>query len=476
MTLLPPERPRTLYAKLWDSHVVREREDGSTLLYVDRHLLHEVSTPQSFVALDRRGLRPHRPAANLAVPDHAVPTRGRDKPIADPMARAQTARLVENVDRHGIPFIPLSDARQGIVHVVGPEQGFTLPGITLACGDSHTSTHGAFGALAFGVGASECGIVMAAQALAQRRARTMVVRVEGAPGPGVTAKDLALALIAQLGANGAAGHAIEYQGAAIRALSMEARMTLCNMAIEAGARVALIAPDETTFAFLKGRPMAPTGAAWEAALAYWRTLPSDEGALFDREVVLDAGAVAPFVTWGTSPEDAIAIDAAVPDPEAIADPARAGRLRKAIAYMGLEAGRPIAGTRIDTVFIGSCTNGRLADLRAAAQVIRGRSVAPGVRALVVPGSGLVKAQAEAEGLDLVFTEAGFEWREAGCSMCVAMNGDRLEPGQRSASTSNRNFEGRQGRGGRTHLLSPAMAAAAAVTGALTDVRTLEAMA
>ena len=467
MNALPPERPRTLYDKLWDAHVVREREDGTTLLYVDRHLLHEVSTPQSFVALDRRGLKPHRPEANLAVPDHAVPTVGRDRPIADPQARAQTARLVENVGKHGIPFITLDDPRQGIVHVVGPEQGFTLPGITLACGDSHTSTHGAFGALAFGVGASECGIVMAAQALPQKRAQTMAVEVTGSLAPGVTAKDLALALIAQIGANGAAGHAIEYRGAVISMLNMEERMTLCNMAIEAGARVALIAPDEVTFAYLEGRPMAPKGAAWDAALSHWRSLPSDEGALYDREVTLDAGAVAPFVTWGTSPEDALPIDALLPEP------GDRPRIARALDYMGLSAGEPLEGTPIDTVFIGSCTNGRLADLRAAATVLKGRRIAPGVRALAVPGSGLVKRQAEEEGLDRVFLDAGFEWREAGCSMCVAMNGDQLEPGQRGASTSNRNFEGRQGRGGRTHLLSPAMAAAAALTGCLTDIRKLE---
>ncbi|GGG87598.1 3-isopropylmalate dehydratase large subunit [Salipiger pallidus] len=467
MNAFPPERHRTLYDKLWEAHVVCEREDGTTLLYVDRHLLHEVSTPQSFVALDRRGLKPRRPEANLAVPDNAVPTVGRDRPIADPQARAQTARLVENVGKHGIPFITLDDPRHGIVHVVGPEQGFTLPGITLACGDSHTSTHGAFGALAFGVGASECGIVMAAQALPQKRARTTGVEVTGTLAPGVTAKDLALALIAQIGANGAAGHAIEYRGAVISALSMEERMTLCNMAIEAGARVALIAPGEVTFAYLEGRPMAPKGAAWDAALAHWRSLPSDEGALYDREVTLDAAAVGPFVTWGTSPEDALPSDAFLPEP------GERPRIARALDYMGLSAGAPLEGTPIDTVFIGSCTNGRLAELRAAATVLKGRRIAPGVRALAVPGSGLVKRQAEEEGLDRVFLDAGFEWREAGCSMCVAVNGDRLEPGQRSASTSNRNFEGRQGRGGRTHLLSPAMAAAAALTGCLTDIRKLE---
>lgn len=466
-------KPRTLYEKLWDSHVVRYLTDETALLYVDRHLLHEVSTPQSFVALDKRGCGVHRPSANLAVPDHAIPTRHRDQPIADPQARAQTARLVENVERYGIPFIPLNDIRQGIVHVMGPEQGFTLPGTTLACGDSHTSTHGAFGTLAFGVGASECGIVMAAQALVQRKARTMAVRIEGILSPGVSAKDVALAFIAKVGINGAAGHAIEYLGPVVRGFSMEARMTLCNMAIEAGARVALVAPDDTTFDWLKGRPMVPKGDLWDQAVSYWRSLPSDEAAVFDREVTLDAGEIAPHVTWGTSPEDTIAIDGMVPDPETIEDEQRRARLSRALDYMGLLPGRPIAGTPVDMVFIGSCTNGRLVDLEAAAEIVKGRKVAPHVQALVVPGSGLVKRAAEEKGLDRIFIDAGFEWREAGCSMCVAMNEDRLKPGQRCASTSNRNFEGRQGRGGRTHLLSPAMAAAAAITGIITDIRKLE---
>ncbi|SFB28232.1 3-isopropylmalate/(R)-2-methylmalate dehydratase large subunit [Rhizobium sp. NFR07] len=466
-------KPRTLYEKLWDSHVVRYLTDETALLYVDRHLLHEVSTPQSFVALDKRGCGVHRPAANLAVPDHAIPTRHRDQPIADPQARAQTARLVENVERYGIPFIPLNDIRQGIVHVMGPEQGFTLPGTTLACGDSHTSTHGAFGTLAFGVGASECGIVMAAQALVQRKARTMAVRIEGTLSPGVSAKDVALAFIAKVGINGAAGYAIEYLGPVVRGFSMEARMTLCNMAIEAGARVALVAPDDITFDWLKGRPMVPKGDLWDQAVSYWRSLPSDEAAVFDREVTLDAGGIAPHVTWGTSPEDTIAIDGMVPDPETIEDEQRRARLSRALDYMGLLPGRPIAGTPVDMVFIGSCTNGRLVDLEAAAEIVKGRKVAPHVQALVVPGSGLVKQAAEEKGLDRIFIDAGFEWREAGCSMCVAMNDDRLKPGQRCASTSNRNFEGRQGRGGRTHLLSPAMAAAAAITGTITDIRKLE---
>ncbi|MBS9721196.1 3-isopropylmalate dehydratase large subunit [Tianweitania sp. BSSL-BM11] len=468
-------KPRTLYEKLWDSHVVRYLTDDTALLYVDRHLLHEVSTPQSFVALDKRGCGVHRPLANLAVPDHAIPTRHRDRPIADPQARAQMAKLVENVERYGIPFIPLNDIRQGIVHVMGPEQGFTLPGMTLACGDSHTSTHGAFGTLAFGVGASECGIVMAAQALVQRKSRTMAVRIEGTLSAGVSAKDVALAFIGKVGVNGAAGHAIEYLGPAVSGFSMEARMTLCNMAIEAGARVALVAPDDTTFNWLKGRPMAPEGDLWDQAVSYWRSLPTDEGAVFDREVLLNADEIAPHVTWGTSPEDTIAIDQMVPDPEMIEDEQKRARLKRALTYMGLTASTPIAGTPVDMVFIGSCTNGRLVDLEAAAEIVKGRKVSPNVQALVVPGSGLVKQAAEEKGLDRIFIDAGFEWREAGCSMCVAMNEDRLKPGQRCASTSNRNFEGRQGRGGRTHLLSPAMAAAAAITGTLTDIRKLEAM-
>ena len=465
--------PRTLYDKLWDSHVVRSYDDGSALIYVDRHLLHEVSTPQSFQALDSRGLSVHRPEANLAVADHAVPTLNRDRPIADPMAARQTALLQRNVAKHNIPYIPLDDRRQGIVHVIGPEQGFTLPGMTLACGDSHTSTHGAFGALAFGIGASECGIVMATQAVVQRRARTMCVRLSGDLPQGVTTKDLALRLIAVLGANGASGHAIEYVGAALAGLGMEQRMTLCNMAIEAGARVALVAPDQITVDWLRGRPMAPKGAEFDAAVAYWQTLRSDPEARYDRVVEMDLTTLAPHVTWGTSPEDALPITGTVPDPALDGDARRAQRRQRALDYMGLEPGQALDGLAVDVVFIGSCTNGRLADLEAAAAVLRGRRVHPGVRAIAVPGSGLVKAEAEARGLAQVFRDAGFEWRDAGCSMCVAMNGDSIEPGQRCASTSNRNFEGRQGRGGRTHLVGPAMAAAAAVTGHLTDVRKLE---
>lgn len=467
-----PDAPRTLYEKLWGSHVIRERENGKTLLYIDRHLLHEVSTPQSFRALESRNITPRRPNTNLATPDHAVPTYNRGQLIADLQARAQTARLVENVKRHEIPFIELQDIRQGIVHVVGPEQGFTLPGITLVCGDSHTSTHGAFGALAFGIGASECAIALATQALVQEKSMTMEVRLQGALGAFVSAKDVALAVVKRLGVNGAAGHAIEYTGDFVRNCSMEARMTLCNMAIEAGARVALVAPDATTYDWLRDRPMAPSGADWIAAQTYWQTLPSDEGAAYDRTIELDVEAIAPHVTWGTSPQESVTIDGRVPDPARVQDPVLRKRLHQALDYMGLGAGQMIEGTAIDVVFIGSCTNGRFEDLASAAAIIGRRKVHPRVRAIVVPGSGLVKQAAEAAGLDRVFIDAGFEWREAGCSMCVAMNGDSIAAGQRCASTSNRNFEGRQGRGGRTHLVSPALAAAAAISGCLTDPRAL----
>ncbi len=463
---------RTLYDKLWDSHVVAEEPDGSTLIYVDRHLLHEVSTPQSFVALDDSGKTVRRPETSLAVADHAVPTTGRGGVIANPLARAQIERLEENVARFGVPYIPLLDPRQGIVHVIGPELGFTLPGVTLACSDSHTSTHGAFGCLAFGVGASEAGIILATQCLRQQRSKTLRVVMEGRLHPAINAKDMALALIAAIGADGASGYAIEYAGPAVEALSMEGRMTLCNMSIEAGARVGMVAPDETTFAYVKGRPMAPQGALWDQALAYWRTLKSDEDAVFDRTVTLDAGAIAPHVTWGTSPQDASPITDRVPDPTTYADPQQAARVAKALGYMGLVAGTPLDEVRVDKVFIGSCTNGRIEDLRAAAAVASGRHVAPGVVALVVPGSTSVKLQAEAEGLDKVFLDAGFEWRQSGCSMCVAINGDGVADGERCAATSNRNFEGRQGKGARTHLMSPAMAAAAATAGHLVDVRTL----
>jgi 3-isopropylmalate/(R)-2-methylmalate dehydratase large subunit len=454
--------PRTLYDKLWDAHVVVAGTGRQALLYVDRHLLHEVSTPQSFALLRQEGLRVHRRETQLAVADHSVPTHGDRAAIADPQAAAQIALLEANCAEYGIDYLPLNGADQGIVHVIGPEQGFTLPGITLVCGDSHSSTHGAFGALAFGIGASECGIVMATQALWQARARTMRVTFDGVLPAGVTAKDMALTLIGQIGAGGAAGHAIEFAGEAVRALSMEGRMTLCNMAIEAGSRTGLVAPDETTFAWLAGRPRAPNGAAWAAAVTAWRELSSDDDAVFDTEIALRASDIAPQVTFGTSPDQVVAVDGRVPDGDA--------RLGKALGYMGLHGGGAIAGVAIDHAFIGSCTNGRIEDLRAAAAIARGRHVATGVRALVVPGSQAVRRQAESEGLDHIFTAAGFEWREPGCSLCVAMNDDRLPPGARCASTSNRNFEGRQGAGARTHLMSPAMVAAAAIAGRIVDVR------
>jgi 3-isopropylmalate/(R)-2-methylmalate dehydratase large subunit len=465
---------RTLYAKLWDSHVVRDLGDGAALLYVDRHLLHEVSTPQSFVGLRERGRSVHRRTTNLAVPDHAVPTRrGAGAPALSGAAAEQVRTLETNTRDFAIPMIDLADARQGIVHIVGPEQGFTLPGITLACGDSHTSTHGAFGALAFGIGASDCATVMAAQCLVQQRAATLEVRLEGLPARHVGAKDIALALIGRHGVGCATGHAVEYRGAAVSAMSMAARMTLCNMSIEAGARVGLIAPDDTTFAYLEGRPLAPGGALFAQAVDYWRTLPSDADAVYDRTITLDVAALAPQVTWGTSPQDALPIDARVPHPDDAATEAERAHRTRALEYMGLAAGTALADVPIDRVFIGSCTNGRIEDLREAAAVVRGGKVARGVGAMVVPGSMRVRAEAEAEGLDAIFRDAGFEWREAGCSMCVAMNGDQLAPGERCASTSNRNFEGRQGQGGRTHLMSPAMAAAAAIAGHLVDVRELE---
>ena len=462
---------RTLYDKLWDSHVVADLGGGDALLYIDRQLIHEVSSPQAFRSLRTGGRGLRRPASHLAVADHAVPTRTRTE-IADPQARAQVAELVSNAAEFAVPYLPLDSADQGIVHVVGPESGFTLPGITLVCGDSHTTTHGAFGALAFGIGASECGTVMAAQCLRQSRAKTMRVTLTGELSPWVSAKDVALALIAQIGALGAAGHAVEYAGPAIAALSMAARMTLCNMTIEAGGRVGLIAPDETTLKFLRDRPRVPAGPLWEQAAAYWRTLASDSDALFDREIALDLSGIAPHITWGTTPDDAAPISGGVPDPAQAKDASARRHAEQALAYMNLAAGTPFEQIAIDRVFIGSCTNGRIEDLRAAAAVAKGRHVAAGVTAVVVPGSTATKAAAEAEGLDRVFIDAGFEWRHAGCSMCVAMNDDRLAPGERCASTSNRNFEGRQGPGGRTHLMSPAMAAAAGIAGHLIDVRKL----
>jgi 3-isopropylmalate/(R)-2-methylmalate dehydratase large subunit len=463
----------TIYEKLWNGHVVSIRDDGSSLIYIDRHLLHEVSTPQSFVALKDGNRLVRRPKSNLAVADHAVPTRNRGQPISDPQARAQVARLVENTTAFGIPYIPLTDGAQGIVHVVGPELGFTLPGITIVCGDSHTSTHGAFGALAFGIGASECAVVMATQCLLQRQSCTMQVDISGELDPLLSAKDLSLHLIAEIGTNGGAGYAIEYTGQAVRALSMAGRMTLCNMTIEAGARVGLIAPDDTTFAYLEDRPMAPKGGMWEQALDYWRTLPTDSQAVYARAMTIDADGLAPYVTWGTSPEQAAPVTARVPDPALETDPVKRERIEKSLRYMGLKPGALLSDTPIDRVFIGSCTNGRIEDLRSAAAIVAGKRVASSVSAMVVPGSTATKHQAEREGLDRIFRDAGFEWREAGCSMCVAINEDRLRPEERCAATSNRNFEGRQGPGGRTHLMSPVMAAAAAITGHLVDVRELE---
>lgn len=461
----------TLYDKLWDVHVVRRGEGGEDLLYIDRQLVHEVSSPQAFRALDSAGRGLRRPETHLAVADHAVPTRARDQAPSDPVAAAQVAELEGNARDFGVRYHPLSGAGHGIVHVIGPEQGFTLPGITLVCGDSHTTTHGAFGALAFGIGASECGTVMVSQCLVQKRARNMRVVLSGTLPRWASAKDVALALIARIGADGARGFAVEYAGPALAAMDMAGRMTLCNMTIEAGSRIGLVAPDAVTFAYLQGRAGAPQGDDWQRALAYWQTLASDGDAAFDRIETLDVAALAPQATWGTSPHQGAPVTGHVPDP-ASAAPDEQARIARALGYMGLEPGMALADIAIDRVFIGSCTNSRIEDLREAALVVQGRSVAHGVRAMVVPGSAATKAQAEAEGLADIFRTAGFAWRDAGCSMCVAMNDDRLAPGERCASTSNRNFEGRQGQGGRTHLMSPASAAAAAVTGRIADVRTL----
>lgn len=464
--------PRTLFDKIWAQHVVMQRDDGQSLLYVDRHLVQDGSAP-AFQMLRQRGLPVRRPELAFATPDHYVPTDSRDPGrIADPEKRAMAQALADDCAASGIRFFGLDDQRQGIVHVVGPEQGLSLPGMLIVCGDSHTSTHGALGALAFGIGASEVAHVLATQTLWQRKPRTLRVSVDGRLGAGVTAKDLILAIIGRIGAAGATGHVLEYAGKAIRALSMEARMTVCNMSIEAGARAGMIAPDDTTFAWLAGRPQAPQGADWDAALARWRQLPGDEGAVFDRELALHANEIAPMVTWGTSPEDVLPISGRVPDPAQAGDADRRAAMQGALAYMGLAPGQRLDEITVQRVFIGSCTNGRIEDLRSAAAVARGRRVAEGVEAWVVPGSGLVKQQAEQEGLDAVFRAAGFQWRHAGCSMCLGTNGDQVAPGQRCASTSNRNFVGRQGPGARTHLMSPAMAAAAAVTGRLTDVREL----
>ena len=465
----PTSKPRTLFDKLWDAHVVETLPDGTAILYIDRHLVHEVTSPQAFEGLRTAGRRVRRTDATIAVADHNVATSpGRVGAEEDGLI--QLATLEANVKAFGVPYIPINDARQGIVHVIGPEQGISLPGMTIVCGDSHTSTHGAMGALAFGIGTSEVEHVLATQTLLQKPAKNMRVTIDGALAPGVSAKDMALAVIAAIGTAGGTGHVIEYAGEAVRALGMAGRMTLCNMSIEAGARAGLIAPDETTFAYIGGRAFAPKDAAFEQAVVWWRTLPSDDGAVFDREVTLNAADIAPMVTWGTSPEAAVPVTGHAPDPAAFADEAKQADVQRALDYMGLQPGQPMEGLPVDVVFVGSCTNGRIEDIREVARIAEGRTVAPGVRALVVPGSGIVKLQAEADGLDRILIEAGFEWREAGCSMCLGMNPDKLTPGQRCASTSNRNFEGRQGPGGRTHLVSPAMAAAAAVTGRLTDVR------
>ncbi len=463
---------RTLYDKIWDSHLVDQAEDGTCLLYIDRHLIHEVTSPQAFEGLRLAGRKPHRPQAALAVPDHNVPTTDRSMGITDAESALQVQTLEDNAREFGIEYLGMDDIRQGIVHIVGPEQGLTQPGMTIVCGDSHTATPGAFGALAFGIGTSEVEHVLATQTLIQSRSKNMRVTVDGALGFGTTAKDIVLAIIGRLGTAGGTGYVIEFAGEAIRGLSMEGRMTVCNMTIEAGARAGLIAPDAVTFDYLRGRPRVPKAGGFEQAVALWQTLASDPEAHFDTELVLDAAQIAPQVTWGTSPEDVLPITGVVPDPQAAASDDKRRAMERSLAYMGLTPGTRLADIAIDRVFIGSCTNGRIEDLREAAKVARGKRVAKTVGAMVVPGSGLVKAQAEAEGLDRIFVEAGFEWREPGCSMCLAMNADKLAPGERCASTSNRNFEGRQGRGGRTHLMSPAMAAAAAIAGHFVDVREL----
>lgn len=476
-------KPRTLYEKIWDSHVIEQRADGTSLIFIDRHLVHEVTSPQAFEALRKAGRKVRRPELTLAVPDHNLPTTprldasGKRVPIADAESRQQLEALERNAPEFGIRYFSATAAQQGIVHVVGPEQGFSLPGTTIVCGDSHTACHGGVGALAFGIGTSEVEHVLATQTLQLRQSKTMEVRVEGDLKPGVTSKDLILHIIGTIGTAGGTGHVIEYRGKVFEQMSIEGRLTVCNMSIEGGARAGLIAPDETTFAYLKGRPYAPKGADWDAAVAYWRTLHSDEGAVFDKSVVINAADVEPTVTWGTSPEDTVAIGGVVPDPMSFADPSKQRAARASLDYMGLEPGQRMDEVEVQNIFIGSCTNSRIEDLRAAAEVLKGRKKHPNIKwGIVVPGSGLVKMQAEAEGLDKVFTEAGLEWREPGCSACLGMNPDKVPAGERCASTSNRNFVGRQGPGARTHLVSPAMAAAAAVTGKLTDVRELVKMA
>ena len=464
--------PKTLYDKIWDSHLVEEKEDGTCIIYIDRQIIHEITSAQAFDGLREEGRRVRVPDAQLLVADHNVPTAGRAEGIENEESRIQIELLEKNAREFGLPFIDFLDVRQGIVHVIGPEQGFTLPGVTLVCGDSHTATHGALGALAFGIGTSEVEHVLATQTLLQKRSRNMRITVDGEPGAGVVAKDIILAIIGKIGTAGGTGCVIEYAGKAIEDLSVEGRMTICNMTIEAGARAGLVAPDQKVFDYVEGRPMAPKGGAWEQALAYWKTLRSDPGATYDVEVALDAADIEPQVSWGTSPEMVAPINATVPDPAAIENEAKRKTVEAALEYMALRPGQKLSDIHVDKVFIGSCTNSRIEDLRAAAVIAKGRTVADSVYAMVVPGSGLVKEQAEAEGLDRIFTGAGFDWREPGCSMCLGMNGDMLQPGERSASTSNRNFQGRQGPGGRTHLVSPAMAAAAAVTGHLADAREL----
>ncbi|MEY3906467.1 MAG: hypothetical protein RIR59_1290, partial [Pseudomonadota bacterium] len=479
VALVMSTRPRTLYEKIWDAHVVDRRDDGTCLIFIDRHLVHEVTSPQAFEGLRVAGRKVRRPDLTLAVPDHNLPTtprldaQGNRLPIADPESAAQLAALEQNAPAFGIRYIGATDREQGIVHVVGPEQGFSLPGTTIVCGDSHTACHGGLGALAFGIGTSEVEHVLATQTLLLKQSKTMEVRVDGVVGPGVSAKDIVLEIVRRTGAAGGTGHVIEYTGSAIRNLSIEGRLTISNMAIEGGARAGLIAPDDVTFAYLKGRPMAPKGADWEAALAYWRSLATDPGAVYDKTVVIDAAEIAPNVTWGTSPEDVVPITGVVPDPMSFADPSKQVAAQKSLDYMGLVPGQRMQDVEVQNIFIGSCTNSRIEDLRAAAAVLKGRRKADNIRwGIVVPGSGLVKEMAEAEGLDRIFKDAGLEWREPGCSACLGMNPDKVPAGERCASTSNRNFVGRQGPGARTHLVSPAMAAAAAVTGRLTDVREL----
>ena len=465
-------KPKTLFDKIWDHHLVDTQEDGASLIYIDRHLVHEVTSPQAFEGLRLSGRTVNSPKRTLAVADHNVPTTDRAGGIDEEESRIQVEALDKNVEDFGIPYFNMMDKRQGIVHVIGPEQGFTQPGMTIVCGDSHTATHGAFGALAFGIGTSEVEHVLATQTLIQKPAKNMLINLEGELQTGVSPKDLVLAIIGEIGTAGGTGHVIEYSGEAIKKLSMEGRMTVCNMSIEAGARAGMIAPDQVTFDYLKDKPMSPKGNDWDLAIEWWKSLPSDEGAFYDKRITIDATKIKPTVTWGTSPEDVVSIDGFIPDPSKIEDDDARLKVERSLEYMGLKGGQKISDVEINTVFIGSCTNSRIEDLRSAARIIEGKKVKQGLRAMVVPGSGLVKAQAEEEGLNLMFTEAGFEWREPGCSMCLAMNEDKLQPGERCASTSNRNFEGRQGKGGRTHLVSPQIAAASAITGKLTDCDSL----